>query len=180
MKYDSAGGRQEWAALYSASNILDYADAIAIDSSHNIYVAGTSFASATNGDYVAIKYNSTGQEQWVARYDAGSTEYATAIAVDPLNNIYITGTSSHTGTNSDYATIKYNSLGQEQWAARYDGPGHDFDQANAIAIDGSGNVYVTGRSYGSGTGLSDCATIKYVQATPRVTPRPRPSPAPRP
>jgi uncharacterized delta-60 repeat protein len=180
VKYDSGGGRQEWVAQYSGSNILDYGIAIAVDSSHNIYVAGTSFASVTNGDYVVIKYNSAGQEQWVARYDAGLIEYATAIALDTSNNIYVTGTSSSTGTNSDYATVKYNSFGQEQWAARYDGPGHDFDRANAIAIDGSGNVYVTGRSYGSGTGLSDCATIKYVQPTPRVTPRPRPSPAPRP
>ena len=180
IKYDSAGGRQEWAVRYNGpANHLDYGDAIAIDGFGNVYVAATSFAD--DADYAVIKYNSAGQEQWVARYDAGGTEYATAIAVDTLNNIYVTGTSSRgTGTNSDYATVKYDPLGREQWVARYDGPGHDYDRANAIAIDGSGNVYVTGRSYGSGTGLSDCATIKYVQTRSTVTPRPRPTPAPRP
>jgi uncharacterized delta-60 repeat protein len=190
IKYDS-GGREHWVARYSApAHILDYADAIAVDSSGNVSVTGTSFASVDNADYVTIKYNSTGQEQWVARYDAGGTpfrDYATAIAVDTLGNIYVTGTSEVSGTDFDYATIKYDSLGQQQWVARYNGPGGGFDQANAIAIDGSGNVYVTGRSYGSGTGLSDYATIKYVQGatptptpTPRVTPRSRPTPAPRP
>jgi hypothetical protein len=43
---------------------------------------------------------------------------------------------------------------------RYNGPADSTDEADAIAVDGSGNVYVTGRSYGSETDFDYC-TIKY-------------------
>lgn len=56
--------------------------------------------------------------------------------------------------------IKYNSSGTQQWAVTYNGPGNFYDIPSDIYVDGSGNVYVTGSSYGSGT-LADYCTIKY-------------------
>jgi uncharacterized protein (TIGR03437 family) len=60
----------------------------------------------------------------------------------------------------DYATVKYSSNGNQEWTAVYDGPAKAADEALALAIDGSGNVYVTGQSVGSGSAF-DYATIKY-------------------
>src|SRR2546423_1111853 len=128
-----------------------------------VYVTGWSDAAPNGGaDYAAIKYNSAGEQQWVARYDGPghALDAAYAIAVDAWDNVYVTGYSDGMGTEADYATIKYDSAGQQQWVARYDGPVSRFDEAAAIAIDGSGNVYVTGISLGLDT-VIDFVTVKY-------------------
>ncbi len=162
IKYDS-GGQQQWVAYYNGSdNNADFAEAIAVDASGNVYVTGESGGSGTHMDYATIKYDSSGQQQWVARYDgpAHDDERASAIAVDASGNVYVTGWSWGTDSGHDYATIKYDSSGQEQWVARYNGPGNGEDYARGIAVDGPGNIYVTGESFGSET-ERDYATVKY-------------------
>ena len=173
-KYNSLG-EQQWIARYSGpGNQTDEAAAIAIDDFGNVYVTGESLNSEANLDYATIKYNSAGQEQWVARYNGPANRHdaARAITLDSSGNVYVTGSSEAEVSGTDYATVKYNSDGQEQWVVRYNGAGNFDDDAYAIAVDGSGNVYVTGRSWGSG-GNFDYATIKY-QQIPAPPPRPTP------
>jgi len=162
VKYSSSGV-QQWVARYNGpGNGDDIATSLAVDDAGNVYVTGTSDGSDTDYDYATIKYNSDGTELWVVRYDgpASGEEYASAIAIDDAGNVYVTGCSVGSGTDNDYATVKYSSAGTEQWVARYDGPINTYDNARAIAVDDAGNVYVTGYSYGSGT-FEDYATIKY-------------------
>jgi hypothetical protein len=160
IKYDSLGVEQ-WVMRYNGpGNGTDVANALTLDAGGNVYVTGYSDGGlGTYYDYATIKYNSSGVEQWIARYDGPRSEYdlANAIAVNSVGNVYVTGRSDGIGTAYDYATIKYDSLGVEQWVARYDDGSNWCDEANAIAVDGVGNVYVTGRS---GTSR-DYATIRY-------------------
>lgn len=99
---------------------------------------------------------------WVRRYngpgDARDASYA--IAVDGSGNVYVTGFSEVAAYNSDWATIKYYPNGDTAWLRRYNGPANAGDEARDIGVDGSGNVYVTGFSGGSGT-QADYTTIKY-------------------
>ena len=129
-------------------------------------MTGQSQGIGTGVDYATIKYNSAGAEQWVNRYNgsANSADAAFALALDHSGNIYVTGFSSETLTSRDYATIKYNAEGIEQWVIKYNGTANSDDAAIAIAVDDPENVYVTGVSVGVGTGL-DFATIKYSQST---------------
>lgn len=172
VKYNSAGA-QQWVARYSnngESNSSDWAVAIAVDASGNTYVTGSS-AAAVNAarDYATVKYNSAGLQRWVARYSgpADDSEFARDLAVDNSGNVYVTGDSWGEGAFVDYATIKYNTDGVQEWVDRYNGPAGNFDVPRAIVADAAGNVYVTGasRSYGGIWGdQDDFATIKYSPA----------------
>ena len=150
------------------ANGNDIAHSMVVDDSGNVFVTGESTdVNGSTPDYATIKYNSLGVEQWVSRYtgiQSNSGDVANSLAIDNLGNVYVTGTSgSFSGTKADYATVKYNSLGVQQWAERYNGPpGNGSDKAKSILLDNLGNVYVTGSSDGSGTS-GDFATIKYSQ-----------------
>ncbi len=217
IKYNS-DGVQQWAAFYngpvSPDSSYDVANSIAVDNAGNVYVTGTSFGGATNYDWVTIKYNSSGVQRWVKRYndsfnssDGGigiavnntgvyvtgtsvfsgsiseitTIKYDTAgtqqwlvgylatgdmgsnpskIKLDASSNVYVCGESNHLGSNDNYAVVKYNSAGVLQWAQTYNGTGNVQDDANDIAIDLTGNVYVTGASWTTGSNL-DYVTIKY-------------------
>jgi len=75
-------------------------------------------------------------EQWVARYTGPvRSAQALAIAVDGKGNSYVTGWSEGVGTGDDYATVKYDSDGNEVWVARYDGPAHRDDTSLAVAVE---------------------------------------------
>jgi hypothetical protein len=162
IKY-SPNGNQLWVKRYNGpGNSNDDAFAVAVDGSGNVYVTGRSMGSGTIYDYATIKYDTDGNELWAKRYNGpgDSWDWARTIAVDGSGNVYVTGYSIGSGTYEDYATIKYDNNGNELWVKRYNGPGNNRDDACAIALDGSGNVYVTGVSFGSGTSF-DYATIKY-------------------
>jgi uncharacterized delta-60 repeat protein len=164
VKYNS-NGVQQWAARYNGpGGSDDYAYALTVDASGNVYVTGEAFFEAGSGsDYTTIKYNSSGIDQWVARYNGqgSSVDVGKAIVSDASGNIYITGESRNSNGDDDYATIKYNNDGIQQWEVRYNGSGETFDLASALALDAAGNVYVTGRS--SQTGGSLITTIKYTE-----------------
>jgi len=163
IKYNSLGDKQ-WIARYNVDESPYRSEkVIAIDELRNVYITGMSW-SYTSYDYITIKYDSVGVGQWVAHYNGpgNDADRAATIAVDKWGNVYVTGRSRGVGTSDDYATIKYNAAGVEQWVARYHAPGISKYGAVALAVDDLGNVYVTGTEgiYNS----NHFVTIKYNNA----------------
>lgn len=141
-RYDAAGGNDEVRAMIEANGF--------------VYVTGPSDASKSgNIDFATIKYDANGNQIWVARYNgqANGDDYPLAIAVDAAGNVYVTGRSMGSGTNFDYATVKYDANGNQKWVAKYNSPGNRNDVPYAIAVDASGDVFVTG--------ATDCSTNTY-------------------
>ncbi len=158
IKYDTNGVKQ-WEAIYNGSaSQQDYAIDIKVDST-GVYVAGHGYqtGTSTSKDYVLVKYNLNGQQQWVRTYHV-KAETVTQMAIDKSSNIYIAGYESGSG-DANFLTLKYDKSGNLKWARSYSGSGTFTDYANAICVDNNENVYVTGSV--QNTGSVDFATVKY-------------------
>ncbi|MCI0449816.1 MAG: SBBP repeat-containing protein [Chlorobi bacterium] len=114
---------------------------------------------------ISLSLSSQPSQQWAARYNNGSTEQCNAMRIDASGNVYVTGSSRSGGLfTEDIATIKYNTSGSMLWTKRYVGAGAGEDHAYAMALDASGNVYVTGRTWVNTGNNNDIVTIKYNSA----------------
>jgi uncharacterized delta-60 repeat protein len=162
IKYDSSGTKQ-WVAYYDGpGDASDFVKAMCIDRNGNCYVTGKSFDALSSTDYATIKYSSSGAQLWVARFtgQGSGVDEPTSIALDPNNNVIVTGYSYSDNSSFDFATLKYDTTGNLLWQAIYRGPAKGIDIPKALAIDRQGNAYVTGITLGSGSS-NDIATIKY-------------------
>ena len=141
----------------------DRAGAITVDNAGNSYLAGSVDAGGAGSSFAVVKLAPDGTVRWRTRYDGsrgGVGGQANAVAVDAAGNVYAAG---YVGdgvifnTNYDYLVVKFGPDGTQRWAQRYDGPGVNSDFAEQVVVDGAGNVYVTGFSYGADY---DWATLK--------------------
>jgi hypothetical protein len=109
-----------------------------------------------------VTMNAQLARQWVSRStgtDKTGSNAAVAVTADDSAYVYAAGWMDNKPTGLDYAVAKYNADGEQLWVNYYDNGAGD-DRAAAIALDTAGNVYVTGKSPGSGSGY-DFATVKY-------------------
>ena len=160
----------EWHTFYG-SDSTDQANSITVDGNGNVYVTGLS-RDTWNGphgeepknpynaslDIFILKLSPTGEYQWHTFYGSDNDDYGMGVAVDGNGNVYVTGFSfaswngphnkpplnNYTGFFSDMVVVKTYANGTYAWHTFY-GSGNDY--ANSIAVDGNGNVCVTGISY---------------------------------
>ncbi len=138
----------------------DHGNGIAVDSDGNVYVTGLSKANwgtpvnAYAGDWEVFvaKLNSIGELQWNTFLGSADDDEGYDIAVDGTGNVYVVGRSestwgsplnTHAGSE-DLFTAKLNNSGVLQWNTFMGASERDYGEG--IAVDGSGNVYVTGAS----------------------------------
>ncbi|NOQ70808.1 MAG: T9SS type A sorting domain-containing protein [Crocinitomix sp.] len=167
LKYSSTGSFV-WAQLIGGTG-NDLPKLILIDASDNIYVGGhREFSPETTFfDFFAAKYNSVGALQWSNTEDSGHGNLDTpfAMTLDGSNDVILAGSGFTDILNEeDYMTVKFSgSTGAVVWKELYPGNAEAFDVVNAVVVDGSDNVFVTGRSKSVETS-EDYYTIAYNSA----------------
>lgn len=146
-------GDTAWLRVYEGPPDVDsrLPQAIARDSSGNLYVTGTLIVDLMPKRCATVKYNSSGDQLWAQVFNIiGCYDNFRDVATDGADNVYVTGHSC-----GEYITLRYDQAGNEIWAKKYDGPENSTGGAFVIALDSGGNVYVTGMNGGV------FATVKY-------------------
>jgi uncharacterized delta-60 repeat protein len=155
VKYDK-NGIQQWNCTWGGAG-QDFCNALAIDLSNNVYLAGHS-----DDNIVLVKYNENGVQQWNCTWDSGSGDYGWDLAIDSLGNLYIAGTEvalSEKGESHDMILIKYDENGIQQWNRTWGGAGDE--SGEAVVVDSSDNVYLAGGTESFGVEKSAMVLIKY-------------------
>ncbi len=144
----------------------DYGNAVTVDASGNVYMAGhiedalagQTYAGGT--DAFVQKRSSTLAEVWTRQFGTDNNDSVHAVDVDDASNVYLAGTTigEFPGYTTEYfgsdAFVRvYDADGTERWTAQF---GTEFATvAQAIAVDGSGSVYVGGHTGGSLPGFEN-------------------------
>ena len=123
-------------------------------------MTGTSQGSDTADDYATIKYDASGNELWVARYNGPGNGYdsASAMLLDVMGNVYITGSSMGVATSYDFGTVKYDANGNQLWVVRYNGAENGIEHATVWSGCG-GQCICDGRE--RRLGANGYAVVKY-------------------
>ena len=136
------------------------AQASAVDASGNVYVLGNAtgdFGSQINQgtqDVYLTKYDSAGKVQWTQMVGSAGSASGYGLALDTNGNAYVTGSTTADLTptaiadgNNDSFVAKYDKNGTPVWTQQLQTL--NANQANAVSVDSSGNVYIGGQVTGA-------------------------------
>ena len=168
IKYDTSGSKIWDTTFDNGKQGIDVPNGMTTDADGNVYITGIAW-SGNSVDYLTIKYDSNGTEQWHHTENPTGGESwneATSVAVDNNGNVLVTGYSPNVDGWLNYHTIKYNAAGSKLWQQAYNYESTDPENpaevtnsvARAITSDSDGNVYITGTF---DTFLNRIGTIKY-------------------
>jgi hypothetical protein len=166
-----ASGNFVWAKQIGGTG-SDFASSIAVDAAGDVYTTGkysgpvdfdpnAGVNTLTNNGIFISKLSSAGNFVFAKNMTGGGGNVGYGITLDALGNIYTTGrfvgtTDFDPGSavvnlvsagNEDIFVSKLDATGTFVWAKKMGGAGIDW--ANGIAVDGSGNVYTTGKFTGT-------------------------------
>lgn len=113
IKYNSSLVQQWVSRTSDPSNGSDFPYSIGLDATGAVYVTGSSQGTGTNFDYLTVKYNSAGVQQWFKRENGNTNgnDYASSIAVYDTGKIFVTGSANFTPPGSIvYYTIRYSNI----------------------------------------------------------------------
>ncbi len=132
---------------------------VAVDSSGNSYVVGTS-SEVMDSSLVLIKIDSNGNKLWNITMEHASTSTSgNGVVVGSASEIYVCGSQQNSPADNDILVSKYDSNGNQLWKITWGGPASDIGKR--LILDTLGYLYICGETVSFGAGSTDMALLKY-------------------
>lgn len=167
----------DWAKLFGTP-FVDHASLVTTDGDGNVYVVGATegkFHGQTRAggglDAYLSKFDGSGKEVWTRQFGSIGDDWARSVAVDPEGSILVAGEAAEdvpgksrvSGFGGAYVR-KFGADGVELWMRHFGV--RPFSQANGVAVDRAGNIFLTGQISGvlpgqTGLGSSDAFLRAY-------------------
>ena len=169
VKVKADGSGTLWSVSKDSTGGADAATAVVVDSNDDVIVTGYVWDGPDYNDIYTAKYaGADGALIWEHIYDGSGNghDFPTAITVDAVGNVFVTGYTQDPTTLDNFILLKYdpnngpNPDGTPLWEITYDAGNNGHDRAFAIVADDVHGVAVTGESQNA-TPDFDCLTVKY-------------------
>jgi len=167
LKISGSSGVQDWDQVHGGSALYDIGNDIAVNAANEIYVVGNNNFSASDLDYIVIKYSSLGVEIAVTTAGGDFTDEGLFIALDASSNVYLGGTREFASSSTyfDFRIMKFSSdLSSIIWTTYGDSGFSNIDKPNAMILDASGNIFIGGQGFVSTTEQDDYFVMKLNNA----------------
>jgi Fibronectin type III domain len=161
-------GTHVWSKRFGAAG-NDLGEGVAVDADGNVIVVGSfeqtvnfgggARTSAGGWDVFVAKYSPAGAHLWSMRFGASESDGGTAVVADANGNVIVGGTFMHTvsfggpalttsrAAVTDLFLAKYSPDGTHLWSRSFQSDRKG--EVAAVAVDGAGNVALTGFFEGS-------------------------------
>ncbi len=165
--------KQTWTKVWGTSNAFSYAKCVAVDTSSNIFVAGTTFGAfdgqvnSGGQDAFLTKFDPYGTRLWTRIWGSASNETVAGVAVDRNGFVYVTGdtpgsfdgeSNTREGT-TDFFLTKWSNNGQWLWTRIWGSPSNDLSAG--VVINTVNWPYVAGSTAGGFSGQTNTKAGGY-------------------
>jgi hypothetical protein len=148
----------QWTHLLGIGSAV-LGNSLAADRAGNVYLSGPVSKAldgnpyAGTGDVFVAKYDTNGAGLWTYEFGGPLADDGWGAATDQDGNVIVAGRTTNALDGNSYAgasdafAVKLAPNGSRLWTREFGTP--SMDQANAVATDQAGNVFVAGVTYGS-------------------------------